>query len=131
MRISEAVVFIAALSRSNHHWRDMRDDDLGATEADELMDEVDVSDELRDLVVADVVGGQYQCSDCFPDGCGTRAEAHGATEREIRLTSGEQTPIVWAGWVRKERYASDSWDQPRSRIDLIHEIADATQECER
>ena len=63
VRISEAIAFVAALSRQEK-------DDLFATEADELMDKMNVSEELRELVVADVVGGQYQCSDCFPDGCG-------------------------------------------------------------
>ena len=57
----EALTFIAALS-----FRD--NDDLFATEVDTLMDQMDVSEELRRIVVADVVGGQYQCSDCFPDG---------------------------------------------------------------
>ena len=121
MRISEAVAFIAALSQGSPK------DTLSAREADELIDEMDASDELRELVVADVVGGQYQCAECFPDGCGARAEEHNATGREIRLANGGRHPSVWAGWVRKERYASDAWDQPVSRIDLIHEIATATK----
>jgi hypothetical protein len=125
MRISEAVDFIAALSRQET-------DDLSAIEADELMDEMDVSEELRALVVADVVGGQYQCADCFPDGCGEfgeeHAEEHNATGREISLANWGQHPSAWAGFVRKERYASDAWDQPVSRIALIHEIAKATKE---
>jgi hypothetical protein len=125
---NEALTFIAALTRRNHHWRDVRDDSLGAIEADELMDEMDVSEELRELVVADVVGGQYQCADCFPDGCGGFAEEHNAIGREVRLPNGVTRPSVWAGFVRKERYASDAWDQPVSRIDLIHLIAIATQE---
>ena len=112
MRISEAVAFIAALSGGSPK------DTLSAREADELMDEMDVSEDLRELVVSDVVGGQYQCADCFPDGCGEHAEEHNATRR-------------WAGFVRKERYASDAWDQPVSRIDLIHEVAKATEEVTR
>ena len=103
MRISEAVAFIAVLSQGSPK------DTLSAREADELIDEMDVSDELRELVVADVVGGQYQCADCFPDGCGARAKEHNAT------------------WREKEQYAQDVWDQPVSRIDLIHEIATATK----
>ena len=121
MRISEAVAFIAALSQGSPK------DTLSAREADELIDEMDVSDELRELVVADVVGGQYQCAECFPDGCGARAEEHNAIGREVRMDTG-QLPSAWAGWVRKERYASDAWDQPVSRIDLIHEIAKAGEE---
>ena len=120
----EAVAFIAALSQGSPR------DALFATEADKLMDEMDVSEELRELVVADVVGGQYQCADCFPDGCGEfgeeHAEEHNATGREISLANWGRHPSAWAGWVRKERYASDVWDQPGSRIDLIHEIAKAT-----
>ena len=122
----EALTFIAALS-----FRD--NDDLFATEVDTLMDQMDVSEELRRIVVADVVGGQYQCSDCFPDGCGAfgeeHAEEHNATGREIRLANGGPHPSVWAGFVRKERYASDSWDQPTSRISLIHDIAKEVQLC--
>ena len=114
MTAREALGFIAALSRQET-------DDLYATEADELMDEMDVSEKLRELVVADVAGGQYQCSDCFPDGCGESAEEHNATGREISLPMGDRSG--WAGFVRKERYASDVWDQPVSRIALIHEIA--------
>jgi len=121
----EALAFIAALSRqvrerdaaSPTGWRRQAaaeyqedEDDLFATEADELMDEMDVSEELRELVVADVVGGQYQCADCFPDGCGARAEEHYAT------------------WREKELCASDVWDQPVSRIALIHEIAKGQEE---
>jgi len=136
MIISEAVAFIAALSQGSPK------DTLSATEADELMDEMDVSEELRELVVADVVGGQYQCSDCFPDGCGEfgeeHAEEHNATGREVRLQNGQQHPSAsvalmpgtWAGFVRKERDASDAWDQPVSRIALIHEIAKATGQKE-
>ena len=90
MRISEAVDFIAALSRQET-------DDLSAIEADELMDKMDVSEELRALVVADVVGGQYQCADCFPDGCGEfgeeHAEEHNATGREISLANWGHTPV--------------------------------------
>jgi len=40
------------------------------------MDEMDVSDALREFVVADIVGGQYQCDGCFPDGCGPNAAEH-------------------------------------------------------
>ena len=107
MRISEAVAFIAALSQGSPQ------DTLSAREADYLLDEMDASDELRELVVADVVGGQYQCTDCFPDGCGARSEEHNAT------------------WREKEQYAQDVWDQPVSLIDLIHEIATATKEQDR
>ena len=121
VRISEAIAFVAALSRQEK-------DDLFATEADELMDKMNVSEELRELVVADVVGGQYQCSDCFPDGCGESAEEHNATGREISLSNWGRHPSVWAGFVRKARYASDAWDQPVSRIDLIHEVAKAEKE---
>ena len=121
MRISEALTFIAALSRHSN-------DNLGPREADELMDEMDVSEELRELVVSDVVGGQYQCADCFPDGCGEFAEEHNATGREISLSNWGRHPSVWAGFVRKARYASDAWDQPVSRIDLIHEVAKAEKE---
>ena len=125
MRISEALTFIAALSRHSN-------DNLGAREVDELMDEMDVSEELRELVVSDVVGGQYQCADCFPDGCGEfgeeHAQKHNATGREISLSNWGRHPSVWAGFVRKERYASDAWDQPASRMDLIHEVAKATEE---
>ena len=120
MRISEAVAFIAALSQGSPK------DTLSAREADELIDEMDVSDELRELVVADVAGGQYHCAECFPDGCGARAEEHNAIGREVNMDAG-QLPSAWAGWVRKDRYASDVWDQPVSRIDLIHEIATATK----
>ena len=119
MTAREALGFIAALSRQET-------DDLYATEADELMDEMDVSEKLRELVVADVAGGQYQCSDCFPDGCGESAEEHNATGREISLPMGDRS--AWAGFVRKERYASDAWDQPVSRIALIHEIATGQEE---
>ena len=119
----EALVFIAALS---HPMRDGSDDDIGALEADELMDEMDVSDELRELVVADVVGGQYQCADCFPDGCGDFAKEHNATGREVRLQMGQPNPIEWAGFVRKETHADDVWDQPVARIKIIHEIAKAS-----
>jgi hypothetical protein len=140
----EALAFIAALSRqvrerdaaSPTGWRRQAaaeyqedEDDLFATEADELMDEMDVSEELRELVVADVVGGQYQCADCFPDGCGEfgeeHAEEHNATGREISLANWGPHPSVWAGFVRKERRAQDAWDQPVSRIALVHEIAKA------
>ena len=100
----EAVAFIAALSQGSPK------DALFATEADALMDEMDVSEELRELVVSDVVGGQYQCADCFPDGCGEFGEEHNAT------------------WREKEQYASDAWDQPVSRMDLIHEVAKAAKE---
>ena len=124
MTAREVLGFIAALSRQET-------DDLYATEADELMDEMDVSEKLRELVVADVVGGQYQCSDCFPDGCGESAEEHNATGREISHANWGRHPSVWAGFVRKERYASDAWDQPVSRIDLIHEVAKATEEVTR
>jgi len=103
VRISEAIAFVAALSRQEK-------DDLFATEADELMDKMNVSEELRELVVADVVGGQYTCDDCFPDGCGRFSEEHNATRRE------------------KERHAQDVWDQPVSRMALIHEITKATAE---
>ena len=106
MIISEAVAFIAALSQGSPK------DTLSATEADELMDEMDVSEKLRELVVADVVGGQYQCFACFPDGC-----------RGRRLCQVDN-----ATWREKERYASDVWDQPVSRIDLVHEIAKAAGE---
>ena len=132
----EALAFIAALSRQET-------DDLSAIEADELMDKMDVSEELRALVVADVVGGHYQCADCFPDGCGEfgeeHAEEHNATGREISLANCSknsfhwaegQHPSAWAGFVRKERYASDAWDQPVSRMDLINEISKAGQEEE-
>jgi hypothetical protein len=117
----EAVAFIAALSQGSPK------DALFATEADELMDEMDVSEELRELVVADVVGGQYQCADCFPDGCGEfgeeHAKDHNATGREISLANWGPHPSAWAGFVRKERRAQDAWDQPVSRIALVHEIA--------
>ena len=119
----EALTFIAALSRRNDHWRDIWDDNLGPGEADELMDEVDASEELRGIVVADVAGGQHQCSDCFPDGCGDSAEEHTATGRESRLPLGIQLPDSWAGFVPRERYAMNVWDQPYSRIALINEIA--------
>ena len=126
MRISEAVAFIAALSQGSPK------DTLSATEADELIDEMDVSEELRELVVADVVGGQYQCAECFPDGCGAfgeeHAEEHNATGREISLANWGPHPSVWAGFVRKERRAQDAWDQPLSRIALVHEIAKAGEE---
>jgi hypothetical protein len=118
----EAVAFIAALSQGSPK------DALFATEADALMDEMDVSEELRELVVADVVGGRYQCADCFPDGCGEFAKEHNATGREISLANWGPHPSVWAGFVRKERYASDAWDQPLSRIALVHEIAKAGEE---
>jgi len=121
MKISEAVAFIAALSGGSPQ------DTLSAREADYLLDEMGASDELRELVVADVVGGQYQCAECFPDGCGARAGEHNAIGREVRMDAGPVSD-AWAGWVRKERYASDVWDQPGSRIDLIHEIATATKE---
>ena len=127
MRINEAVDFIAALSRQET-------DDLYATEADELMDEMDVSEELRELVISDVAGGQYQCADCFPDGCGPKAEEHNATGSVIRLPLGRQLPNAWAGFAPKERYARNVWDQPVSRIALINEIAWAGfvhQEVER
>ena len=124
MIISEAVAFIAALSQGSPK------DTLSATEADELMDEMDVSEELRELVVADVVGGRYQCADCFPDGCGEFAKEHNATGREISLANWGPHPSAWAGFVRKERYASDAWDQPVSRMDLINEISKAGQEEE-
>ena len=120
MTAREALGFIAALSRRET-------DDLSATEADELMDKMDVSEELRELVVADVVGGQYQCADCFPAGCGEFAEEHNATGREVSLPMGDRS--AWAGFVRKERYASDAWDQPVSRIALIHEIATGQEEA--
>jgi hypothetical protein len=113
----EALAFIAALSR--------REAFLRPSEADELMDEMSVSEELREIVVADVAGGQYQCSDCFPDGCGESAEEHNATGSEISLPLGQQLPSVWAGFVPRERYARNVWDQPVSRIALIHEIAKA------
>jgi hypothetical protein len=100
VRISEAIAFVAVLSRQGK-------DDLFATEADELMDKMNVSEELRELVVADVVGGQYTCDDCCPDGCGRFAGEHNATRRE------------------KERHAQDVWDQPVSRMALIHEIVKA------
>ena len=116
----EALAFIAALSR--------REAFLRPSEADELMDEMSVSEELRELVVADVVGGQYQCADCFPDGCGEHAEEHNATGREISLPHWGPHPSVWAGFVRKERRAQDAWDQPVSRIALIHEIATTRKE---
>jgi hypothetical protein len=119
----EALVFIAALS---HPMRDGSDDDIEALEADELMDEMDVSDELRALVVADVVGGQYQCDVCFPDGCGDRAEEHNATGREVGLPLGSQLNGEWAGFVPKKTHARDVWDQPVSRIQIIHEIAEAS-----
>jgi hypothetical protein len=119
----EALVFIAALS---HPKRDGSDDDIEALEADEIMDEMDVSEKLRELVVADVVGGQYQCDVCFPDGCGDRAEKHNATGREVRLPIGWQHAGEWAGFVRKETHARDVWDQPVSRIQIIHEIAEAS-----
>jgi hypothetical protein len=106
MTRKEALVFIAALSRGNPK------DNLFATEADELMDEMNASAQLRELVVADVVGGQYQCAECFPDGC-----------RGRRLCQVDN-----ATWREKERYASDVWDQPVSRIDLVHEIAKAAGE---
>jgi hypothetical protein len=117
----EALAFIAALSQGSPQ------DTLSAREADYLLDEMGASDELRELVVADVVGGQYQCAECFPDGCGARAEEHNAIGREVRMDTGPVSD-AWAGWVRKDRHASDAWDQPVSRIDLIHEIAKATKE---
>jgi hypothetical protein len=55
MRMREALTFIAALSRRNDHWRDIWDDNLGPGEADELMDEVDASEELRGIVVATAI----------------------------------------------------------------------------
>jgi hypothetical protein len=119
----EALAFIAALSR--------REAFLRPSEADELMDEMSVSEELREIVVADVVGGQYQCSDCFPDGCGESAEEHNATGSEISLANWGPHPSVWAGFVRKERRAQDAWDQPVSRIALIHEIATTRKEPAR
>ena len=117
MRISEALTFIAALSRHSN-------DDLGAREVDELMDEMDVSEELRELVVSDVVGGQYQCADCFPDGCGRFSEeALPNTRRRGNVICEEN-----ATWREKEQHARDVWDQPVSRIALVHEIAKAGQE---
>ena len=118
----EAVAFIAALSQGSPK------DALFATEADALMAEMDVSEELRELVVADVVGGRYQCADCFPDGCGEFAKEHNATGREISLPHWGPHPSAWAGFVRKERRAQDAWDQPLSRIALVHEIAKAGEE---
>jgi hypothetical protein len=109
MIISEAVAFIAALSR--------RDGDLCSREADELMDEMNVSEELRELVVADVVGGQYHCAECFPDGC--RLRRADSTAPMGKACQGN------AEWSEKERCAQDVWDQPVSRIALIHEIAKA------
>jgi len=57
VRIREAIAFVAALSRHEK-------DDLFATEADELMDKMNVSEELRELVVADGCLGPT----CFPHG---------------------------------------------------------------
>ena len=91
----EALAFIAALSQGSPQ------DTLSAREADYLLDEMGASDELRELVVADVVGGQYQCAECFPDGCGARAEEHNAIGREVRMDTGPVSD-AWAGGVRKE-----------------------------
>jgi len=119
MTAREALGFIAALSRQET-------DDLYATEADELMDEMDVSEKLRELVVADVVGGQYQCFACFPDGCGRFSEeALPNTRRRGNVICEEN-----ATWREKEQHARDVWDQPVSRIALVHEIAKAGQEEE-
>ncbi|HJO80879.1 MAG: hypothetical protein QGG34_05550 [SAR202 cluster bacterium] len=73
------------------------------------MDEMDVSDALREFVVADIVGGQYQCDGCFPDGCGPNAAEH-------ILSDG-------GTWHPKSLRAQDAWDQPISRLGLIREIA--------
>ena len=116
MIISEAVAFIAALSQGSPK------DTLSATEADELMDEMDVSEELRELVVADVIGGQYQCADCFPDGCGRFSEEALPNTRRGGFVICEEN----ATWREKKQHAQDVWDQPVSRIALIHEIAKAT-----
>ena len=108
MNKTEALEFIASLARGH-------DDSLYSREADELMDEMGVSEDLRELVVADVVGGQYTCDYCFPNGCGRSSEA--------------DPPGKWcndtAVWREKETAAGDVWEHqgPVSRISLIQAIA--------
>ena len=122
---NEALAFIAALARGRGcNWtccegRNEHDPYLCPREADELMDAMDVSEDLRGLVVADVVGGQYLCDYCSPDGC----------ERSAQWCKDN------AVWSEKKHTAVDVWDQCVSRIQLIQDIAEEVSvecpECER
>jgi hypothetical protein len=109
MNKAEALAFIAALARGY-------DDSLYSREADDLMDEMGVSEDLRELVVADVLGGQYTCDDCYPTGC------------EYVLRDGSRTTQRCEDnvtWREKETTAHDVWQGPISRISLIQDIARA------
>jgi hypothetical protein len=109
MNKTEALEFIASLARGH-------DDSLYSREADELMDEMGVSEDLRELVVADVLGGQYTCDYCFPTGC-EYALRDGS--RETQRCGDNVT------WREKETAAGDVWEHqgPVSRISLIQAIA--------
>ena len=109
MNKAEALAFIAALARGY-------DDSLYSREADDLMDEMGVSADLRELVVADVLGGQYTCDDCYPTGC------------EYVLRDGSRTTQRCGDnvtWREKETPAGDVREHqgPISRISLIQDIA--------
>jgi len=109
MNKTEALEFIASLARGH-------DDSLYSREADELMDEMGVSEDLRELVVADVLGGQYTCDYCFPTGC------------EYVLSDGSRETQRCGDnvmWREKETAAGDVWEHqgPVSRISLIQAIA--------
>ncbi len=123
MDTNEALAFIAALARGHgctrvrhllRHWTcceglQEHDPYLCPREADDLMDALEVSEDLRDMVVADVLGGQFSCDYCFHDGC----------ERSTQWCKDN------AVWREKEHAAVDVWDQRVSRIQLIQDIAEA------
>ena len=109
----ESLAFIVALARGSgcntqccEGMRGARIADLCPREADALMDALDVSEDLRGMVVADVVGDT--CDYCFPDGCDESTQ--------------------WckdnAVWREKKHDAVDVWDQRVSRIYLIQQIAE-------
>tara|TARA_Y100000310_G_scaffold223383_1_gene225225 strand:+ start:94 stop:453 length:360 start_codon:yes stop_codon:yes gene_type:complete len=107
MNKTEALEFIASLARGT-------DGALYSREADELMDEMGVSEDLRELVVADVLGGQYTCDYCSPTGC-EYALRDGSRETQ---RCGDNVM-----WREKETAAGDVWEHPVSRISLIQAIA--------
>jgi hypothetical protein len=112
---NEALAFIAALARGHGcKWtccEGLKEADpyLCPGEADELMDEMKVSEDLRDLVVADVVVDHNLCDYCCHDGC----------ERST------QRCLCTTGWSEKEHAAMDVWDQRVIRIQLIQDVAEA------